>query len=60
MKHITYKTQSVCSRSIDIDIEDEIKKLYKNVNDGEKVLVDVKGLYKVSELQASGMKYWRL
>ena len=24
MKHITYKTQSVCSRSIDIDIEDDI------------------------------------
>lgn len=24
MEHITYKTQSVCSRSIDIDIEDGI------------------------------------
>ena len=24
MKHITYKTQSVCSRSIDIDIEDNV------------------------------------
>ena len=24
MKHITYKTQSVCSRSIDIDIEDDV------------------------------------
>ena len=24
MKHITYKTQSVCSRSIDIDVEDNI------------------------------------
>ena len=26
----------------------------------EKVLIDVKGLYKISELEASGMKYWRL
>ena len=24
MEHITYKTQSVCSRSIDIDVEDGI------------------------------------
>ena len=24
MKHITYKTQSVCSRSIDIDIEGDV------------------------------------
>ena len=39
---------------------DDIKKLYKNGNDGEKVLVDVKGIYKVPELDASGMKYWRL
>ncbi len=38
----------------------DIKKLYKSCADGEKVLVDVKGLYKVSELNASGMKYWRL
>ena len=40
---------------------DDIKKLYKkNTSDDEKVLIDVKGLYKVSELDASGMKYWRL
>ncbi len=39
---------------------DDIKKLFKSCADGEKVLVDVKGLYKVSELNASGMKYWRL
>ena len=39
---------------------DDIKKLYKNCDDSEKVLLDVKGLYKVSELDASGMKYWRL
>jgi UDP-N-acetyl-D-galactosamine dehydrogenase len=39
---------------------EEIKKLYKNVPDEEKVLLDVKGIYKVSELKASGMRYWRL
>ena len=39
---------------------DDIKKLFKNTADTEKVLIDVKGLYKVAELKASGMKYWRL
>lgn len=39
---------------------EDIKKLFKNSADAEKVLIDVKGLYKVSELKASGMKYWRL
>ena len=39
---------------------DDIKKLFKNCDDSEKVLLDVKGLYKISELEASGMKYWRL
>lgn len=38
----------------------EIKALFVNSPDDEKVLIDVKGLYKVSELEASGMKYWRL
>lgn len=38
----------------------DIKKLFKNTDDSEKVLIDVKGLYKVAELDASGMKYWRL
>ena len=38
----------------------DVKKLYKNIPDGEKVLIDVKGIYKVSDLKASGMKYWRL
>lgn len=37
-----------------------IKNLFKNSNDPEKVLVDVKGIYKVEELEASHMKYWRL
>lgn len=39
---------------------DDIKKLFKNSDDAEKVLIDVKGLYKVEELKASGMKWWRL
>ena len=38
----------------------DIKKLFKNSADTEKVLIDVKGLYKVTELKESGMKYWRL
>ena len=38
----------------------DIKKLYKNIPDGEKVLVDVKGLYKIDDLNASGMRWWRL
>jgi len=39
---------------------EKIKKLFKNCGDSEKVLIDVKGLYKVEELKASGMRYWRL
>lgn len=39
---------------------DEIKGLFRESTDDEKVLVDVKGLYKVTELNASGMKWWRL
>jgi len=38
----------------------DIKKLYKNIPDEEKVLVDVKGLYKIDDLNASGMRWWRL
>ena len=37
-----------------------IKKLFKNTDDSEKVLIDVKGLYKVDELKASGLQWWRL
>ncbi len=37
-----------------------IKKLFKAVPDEEKVLIDVKGLYKIEELRASGMRWWRL
>lgn len=39
---------------------DEMKMLYRNGRDDEKVLLDVKGLYKVTDLKASGIRYWRL
>ena len=39
---------------------DKIKTLFKNGSDEEKVLIDVKGLYKVEDLKASGMQWWRL
>lgn len=38
----------------------DIKKLYKDSRDDEKVLIDVKGIYKVKDLKESGMRYWRL
>lgn len=38
----------------------DIKKLFRNSRDEENVLIDVKGLYPVAELQKSGMTYWRL
>ncbi len=39
---------------------DFLKAFYKNVPDNQKVLIDVKGLYNIIELKASGMKWWRL
>lgn len=38
----------------------DIKKLYKSYTDEEKVLIDVKGLYKIEELRTSGLRWWRL
>ena len=38
----------------------DIKAMFKNCEDGEKVLLDVKGLYKVADLNTSGMSWWRL
>lgn len=38
----------------------EIKAMFKECSDDEKVLIDVKGLYKVTDLKASGMRFWRL
>lgn len=38
----------------------QLKRLFKDVPDEEKVLIDVKSLYRLDELKASGMRYWRL
>ena len=39
----------------------QLKKLFKEeLADEEKVLIDVKSLYRMDELQASGMRFWRL
>lgn len=38
----------------------ELKKLFKESSDEEKVLIDVKSLYRMDELKASGMRFWRL
>lgn len=39
----------------------QLKQLFKEeLPDNEKVLVDVKSLYRMDELKASGMKFWRL
>ena len=39
----------------------KLKKLFKDeLPDVEKVLIDVKSLYRKDELDASGMRYWRL
>ena len=39
----------------------QLKQLFKdNLSDDEKVLIDVKSLYRMDELKASGMRYWRL
>ena len=39
----------------------QLKDLFKeDIPDGEKVLIDVKSLYRMDELKASGMRFWRL
>ena len=39
----------------------QIKNLFKNnTPDDEKILIDVKSLYRMDELKASGMRFWRL
>ena len=38
----------------------DIKKLYRNVTDREKVIIDVKGLFGAEALKKSGMMWWRL
>ena len=39
---------------------DQLKALYRPCADEEKVLLDVKGIFKIEDLEASGLKYWRL
>lgn len=39
---------------------DTIDKMFKNIPQKEKVLVDVKGLYKISDVKQIGFTYWRL
>ncbi len=39
----------------------QLKQLFKEeLKDNEKVLIDVKSLYRMDELKASGMRFWRL
>jgi UDP-N-acetyl-D-galactosamine dehydrogenase len=39
----------------------QLKRLFREeLPDAEKVLIDVKSLYRRDELDASGMRYWRL
>ena len=39
----------------------QLKELFKpEISDSEKVLIDVKSLYRIDELKASGMRFWRL
>ena len=39
----------------------QLKEFFKEgLADDEKVLIDVKSLYRMDELKASGMRFWRL
>ncbi len=38
----------------------QLKTMFKDVPNEEKVLIDVKSLYRLDELKASGMRFWRL
>lgn len=38
----------------------KIRKLFKDCPDEEKVLIDVKGLFNIEELKATGIRWWRL
>lgn len=39
---------------------ERIDRFYADMPQNEKVLLDVKGLYSISDLQASGIRFWRL
>lgn len=38
----------------------QLKSMFKELADDDKVLIDVKSLYRMDELKASGMRFWRL
>ena len=38
----------------------DIKRMFKDSPDEEKVLIDVKGLYKIEDLKAAIIQWWRL
>lgn len=38
----------------------ELKKMYRATTDDKKVLIDVKGIYKINDLEESGIRWWRL
>lgn len=44
-------------RSLSVE---QLKALYRDIPDEKKVLIDVKGIYAVSDLKASGLRFWRL
>lgn len=39
---------------------ENIKRMYRSEDASDNVIADVKGLYQVKELEASGLKWWRL
>ena len=39
---------------------EKISKMFKDAPQNEKVLIDVKGLYNITDLENSGLTYWRL
>ncbi len=39
---------------------DRIKRFYRKTSDTKKILIDVKGIYSVSDLNESDLHYWRL
>lgn len=39
---------------------DKISRMFKDIPQNEKVLIDVKSLYSVNDLNESGLSYWRL
>ena len=46
-----------CFKEIPIQALD---KLYKTMPQEEKVLIDVKGVYPIDAVKATGIRYWRL